>query len=75
MKYSTPLRGTWLDAYLSMPKTRDGHVVSLFYCPPGQLAAYEAAWRDWLAKTPKWLWPEWVEPWAAKRTAQAKAAA
>ena len=75
MKYRTPLLGELLDAYLSMPKTRDGHVVSLFYCPPGQLAAYEAQWHDWVTTHPKRLWPEWVEPWAAKRTAQAKAAA
>jgi hypothetical protein len=50
-------------------------VVSLFYVPPAQLPAYEAAWREWLAKTPKWLWPEWVDAWAASRTAKAKAAA
>ena len=70
MKYQTPLKGELAEARLSMPKTDSGYVVSLFYVPPSQLPAYEAAWREWLAKTPKWLWPEWVDAWAAHRNAQ-----
>ena len=75
MKYATPLKGDFEAAYLSMPKNRDGHVVSLFYVPRGQLAAYEQQWRDWLAEHPKRLWPDWVDAWAEKRTRELRKAA
>jgi hypothetical protein len=68
MNYRTPMTPEEHAAYLSMPKTAYGSVVSLFYVPLGQVAAYEAQWHDWLATHPKRLWPEWIKPWAdAKR--------
>ena len=50
-------------AYASMPKNRQGHVVSLPYTPDRDLAAAETAWREWCAVTPKALWPTWVDTW------------
>jgi hypothetical protein len=54
-------------ARLTMPTTKDGYVVSLFYVPKAQLPAYEAQWREWLSQHPKAVWPEWVDAWAEHR--------
>jgi hypothetical protein len=71
LRYLPPLAGELLDAYVSMP-TLNGHVISLFYTPPGRLAAYEEQWRQWLSGHPRHLWPEWVDQWSIYRNAQAK---
>ena len=50
-------------AYASMPRNRQGHVVALPFTPDRELVQQEAAWREWCAKTPKSLWPVWVDTW------------
>jgi hypothetical protein len=54
-------------ARLTMPTTKDGYVVSLFYVPARDVEAYEVEWRAWLAKNPRRLWPAWVDAWAEHR--------
>lgn len=61
--YRIPLTDDQRAAYLTMPTNRDGHVVALAFVPPGQVAEYEARWRDWCARTPKHLWPDWIGRW------------
>jgi hypothetical protein len=52
------------SAYLSMPKNKFGHVVSLFYVLPNELHRLEGEWREWMRKHPRHLWPVWVKSWA-----------
>jgi hypothetical protein len=67
MNYRLPLNAEEHAAYLSMPRTRAGVIVSLFQVPRGELPEYEAAWRAWLSQRPKRLWPNWVQAWGAQR--------
>jgi hypothetical protein len=69
MNYKPPLTIEEHAAYLSMPKTQAGVVVSLFYVPKEELSELQAAWRVWLANHPRHLWPNWVTAWAATRKA------
>ena len=68
MSYQIPLTHEQVAARLSMPKTPEGYVMSLLYVPPraAYRAAYELAWREWLSKHPRHLWPNWVEQFAAR---------
>jgi hypothetical protein len=64
MNYRTPFTPEEHAAYVSMPKTADGHTMSLFFVPLGQRDAMEAQWREWAKGTPKHLYPNWFEDWA-----------
>jgi hypothetical protein len=62
-----PVTDERIARYLSMP-TLDGHVVSLFFVPPGKLAAYERKWGEWFRANPdRRHWPEWCERWIEHR--------
>jgi hypothetical protein len=52
------------NAYTSMPLNRAGVVVGLVHTPDKDVPAQEAAWRAWCAKTPRHLWPVWIDGWA-----------
>lgn len=64
MRYRVPMTDEEKAAYASMPLNKFGNVVALPYVPDGQVREYEARWREWLTRTPKTLWPEWVGNWA-----------
>lgn len=72
MIYRPPLRDELLDAYRSMPLLDGSFVVSLLYCPPSKVAAYESQWREWLKTHDRRLWPEWVDQWAQRKKMQAR---
>jgi len=61
--YRLPLTQDYFSAYLSMPETSTGVVMSMFYVPSGERESYQRKWRDWLGSHDKRYWPEWVEPW------------
>jgi hypothetical protein len=52
------------DAYTSMPLNRAGVCVGLPHTPDAAVPAAEQQWREWCAKTPRHLWPVWVDGWA-----------
>ena len=41
-----------------LPRNADGHIVSPYYLPVG--SSYLSVWREWLKKTPKSEWPDWL---------------
>jgi hypothetical protein len=61
--YRLPLNAEEIAARETMPKTSDGFIVSLFYLPPGQRAALEPQWQDWVRGQPKHLLPNWWADW------------
>ena len=64
MNYRTPFTPEEHAAYLSMPQTADGHVMNLFFVPPGQRDAMEGQWREWARGRAKHLYPNWFDDWA-----------
>lgn len=72
MKYVPPLSDEQAKAYESMPKTLGGFVVNLFDIPEGQRERYAAEWREWCRKTPRHLWPDWIELWSKYQKAKRK---
>jgi hypothetical protein len=62
------LSRTWDDdtraAFQSMPLNRYGVCVGLPHTPDKDVPAAEKQWREWCAKTPKRLWPAWIDGWA-----------
>ena len=65
--YSIPMKPEELEAYLTMPKTPEGLVISLFYLPPWLVPRMEPLWLKWIAEHPRHLWPNWATAWAEHR--------
>lgn len=53
-----------LDAFRAMPTNKAGVIVGLPHTPDKDVPAQEALWRAWCAKTPRHLWPVWIDSWA-----------
>ena len=76
MKRKNPysLHRTWDDdtraAYASMPTNRAGTVVGLPHTPDKDVPAAETAWREWAKRTPRHLWPVWMDSWADVKKAR-----
>ena len=54
------------SAHQSMPLL-GGHVIALDYVEGKALESYEEAWRQWCKKTPRFLWPTWLEGWKDRK--------
>lgn len=50
----------WRDLYASMPKTRDGHVVSVEHAPPDQRPRIEREWVAWAMAHGRKHWDAWL---------------
>ena len=53
-------------AYAAMP-LYGNHVVALDYVHDRDVAAQEAAWREFCRSQPRHLWPTWLEGWAQRK--------
>lgn len=51
-------------AYKSMPTNKQGVIVGLPHTPDALVPAAEQQWRDWCSRTPRHLWPTWINNWA-----------
>ena len=61
-----------LDAFKSMP-LYGGYVVALDFVKPKDLPTQEDAWRDWCKRSPRHLWPTWLDGWADRKARKARA--
>ena len=50
----------------AMP-TYHGYVVALDYVGERDVAAQEAAWREFCRSQPRHLWPTWLDSWAQRK--------
>lgn len=62
----------YLAAIQSMPRAADGTVKDLHYLPPGQVPAYEAAWREWCRTHDRKFWPAWIVKWGDTKKRRAR---
>ena len=55
------------QAYQSMPRNSQGHIVSMLYLEGRELERMEPLWREWCKRTPKHLWPSWIPTYAQRK--------